>query len=68
MGMFHGSREIENGQQHENQRLHEGNQHPEAENRQGCEISASQHEQNGQQGFLGHDITEKSYGQGEETC
>ena len=67
MSVFHGCREVENGQQNKNQRLDDGNEYAETENWQRSKVSAGQHEKNAQQSLFRHDITEKTNGERKNT-
>ena len=63
MGVLHGSREVENGEQHEHQCLDQGYEHAEKKYRQRGKEGTGKQKKNAEQGFLGHDVTEKPDGQ-----
>ena len=64
MGVLHRSREIEDGEQHEYQRLYNRDEYAEEKNRQRSKESTGKQKENAKQGFFSHDVAEKSNGQG----
>ena len=63
MGVFHGTRAVQQGKQHEHHGLDHGHQHAEAQNRQRGKERSGQHEEHAQQNLFGKDVAEKTHGE-----